>query len=66
MNEEGIKRKKVVPPMIGIGTGELEPLLEKWRADHCGVPWSELIRRGLKKELKPYAGKRYAHLVEAA
>ena len=52
-----------LPATIGMGTSELAPLLVKWRQRNRGVPWSELIRRGVKKELKELAGKRYAHLI---
>lgn len=54
----------VVPRMIGTRTDELEPLLRRWRQRNCWVPWSELLKRALRKELAPLAGKRYAHLVE--
>lgn len=54
-----------IPKVIGASTVGLEPLLEKWRKEHLGVPWSVLIRRGLKKELAPLAGKRHAHLLAA-
>lgn len=54
------------PKVIGTATAPYKELLKKWRADNRGVPWSVLIRRGLAKELKPYAGKRLAHLLDAA
>lgn len=57
---------KNLPPTISIRTAEFAPLLDKWRARHECVPWSVLLRRALKKELAPYAGKRYAKLVDAA
>lgn len=65
MNEDGIN-KRVIPGTIGIATRELTPLLMKWREEHRGVPWSVLLRRALNKELKPYAGKKFAHLVSEA
>lgn len=52
-----------VPSVISLGTAELKPLLELWREKHPDVPWAVLIRRALKKELAPLAGKRLAHLV---
>ena len=55
-----------LPAVIAIRTEEFRPILEKWRDQHQGVPWSELLRRALKKELKPIAGKRFASLVDAA
>lgn len=55
-----------IPEVIGIRTGEFTPLLQKWQAENKGVKWSELLRRGLKKELAPLAGKRYAALVDAS
>ena len=67
MNDDVISNKeRTLPETIGIVTNDLAPLLQKWRADNIGVPWSTLLRRALKKELKPYAGKRYAHLVSEA
>jgi hypothetical protein len=53
-----------LPGTIGIRTREFAPLLEKWRHQNRHVPWKVLLRRALKKELQPLAGKRYAHLVE--
>jgi hypothetical protein len=55
-----------IPAVIAIRTESFTPLLAKWRDQHRGVPWSELLRRGLKKELREIAGKRLAHLVDAA
>ena len=59
------KQDAELPETIGIVTSGLEPLLLKWRQENQGVPWSALLRRGLKKELKDLAGKRYAHLLAA-
>jgi hypothetical protein len=47
-----------VPKVIGTRPKELIPLLERWRAAHAGVPWSFLIDKALRVELKPYARKR--------
>ena len=58
-----MKLKTEVPKVIGLKTNELFPLLQKWEQKNKGVSWSELLRRALKKELRPLAGKRYAHLV---
>ena len=55
-----------IPKVIGIRTEEFLPLVERWQKDHECVPWSVLLRRALKKELKQYAGKRYAHIVSEA
>jgi hypothetical protein len=50
--------------VLGAKAQELAPLVKKWAKINCNVSFSILVRRGLKKELKPLAGKRYAHLVE--
>lgn len=52
-----------LPAIIAIRTAGFEPLIQKWSEQNRGVPYSELLRRALKKELKPLAGKRHAHLV---
>jgi hypothetical protein len=52
-----------LPKVIGLKTAELAPLLIKWEKANKGVPWSELIRRGLKHELAKFAGKRHRDLV---
>jgi hypothetical protein len=52
-----------VPECIGMRTGELKPVLQKWAEKHPGVPWGYLLRKALKRELKEIAGKRYAELV---
>lgn len=62
MNDEDVNGLNV-PRIIGVYTKDLRPLLSKWRHRNQGVPWSVLLRRGLRKELKPLAGKRLAHLV---
>lgn len=59
MNEPKAK----IPTVIGLKTTELAPILIRWKRANKGVPWSELIRRGLKHELAEVAGKRYAHLL---
>ena len=58
---------QVVPKVIGTSTVELGPVLEKWRQENAGVPWSVLLQRALKSypEVKRLAGKRYAHLIDA-
>lgn len=55
-----------LPEVIGIRTKEFAPLLIQWKTRYKGKGWSEVLRRGLKKELAPFAGKRFAHLVELA
>ncbi len=63
-NQAGLSRSTgIIPPAISIRTTEFMPLLEKWRGTYPMVPWTELLRSALKKELAPLAGKRYAHLV---
>ena len=54
----------VVPECLGLRAGDLKPVLEKWAKEHPGAPWSYLLRKALKRELKDVAGKRYAHLVQ--
>ena len=51
--------------LVGARTGTLAPLVELWMKKNPGVNTSHLVRRALKKELAPLAGKRYAHLVTA-
>ncbi len=51
--------------LIGIRTGALQPLVEKWMEQNPGKKGSTLLRCALKNELRKLAGKRYAHLVEA-
>jgi hypothetical protein len=55
-----------IPNVIGVRTDELGPLLRLWAKDddNRGRSWSHLLRLGLKKQLSPYAGKRYAHLIK--
>jgi len=65
MNEEPDKAStENIPDTIALRTEEFAPLLAKWRSQNREVPWSRLLARGLRKELAPLAGKRYAHLVE--
>ena len=58
------KNTVIVPKVIGLKVLELEPLVRKWMHQNRQVPLSMLARRGFKLALKPYAGKRYAHLVQ--
>jgi phage tail protein X len=53
-----------VPQMAAVRFGKLEPVVQKWRDAHPGVPLSRLLRKGLKLALRDVAGKRYAELVE--
>jgi len=53
-----------VPATIATRTDSLTPLLAAWEKQNKGVKWSTLLQRALKKELQPFAGKRYAHLLE--
>ena len=55
--------KVKLPTILGIRPGELTPLLKLWRERNPSTDWTVLVKRGLKKELAQYAGKRYAHLV---
>lgn len=61
-----MRTKTKVPSVIGFKTKGLAPLIERWAEENKGVPFSELIRRGLRKELQPLAGKRYSHLIAAS
>lgn len=61
MNE--LHRTPKVPSVISLRTDELAPLLSAWRKKNQDVAWSKLLRRALRKELAPLAGKRYAHLL---
>lgn len=54
-----------IPNFIGLRVGKYEPLIKKWREDNRRVPWARLLDDGLKLALRPYAGKRHAHLVES-
>lgn len=56
--------KKQAPQVLSARIGDLAPLVEKWMADHPHVNQSKLVLDGLKLALKPYAGKKHAHLVE--
>lgn len=60
------KAKELVPLAISVRTKELKPLLEKWRQRNPKIPWKHLLLDALRTELRPLAGKRHAHLVEAA
>lgn len=53
-----------VPKILGVRTKEIEPLLKAWRKKNPGVNWTYLVLSALSKELAPYAGKRYAHLIQ--
>ena len=57
-------KTETLPTTIGIRTDEFAPLLAKWREQNPHAPWKLLLKRALKKELAPLAGKRHAHLVE--
>ena len=50
---------------IATRTEELAPVLQKWRDENRGVPWSFLLSDALKRhpELRRLAGKRHAHLM---
>lgn len=50
--------------MLGVRPGELVPVLKVWRRHNPEKDWTWLVKRALRAELRPYAGKRYAHLVE--
>ena len=66
MSDKQVDNSKQLPTVIGIRTAEFAPILEKWRAENKGVPWSELLRRALcgYSEMQRLAGKRHAHLLE--
>lgn len=62
------KTKRTVKTIIGFRPQELAPLIQRWLDENPNVDVTVLIRRSLRKnpELRRLAGKRYAHLVEAA
>lgn len=55
----------IIPGTIGIQTKEFVPILQKWRRQHRGVPWSEFLRGTIRRdpEIRRLAGKRFSHLV---
>jgi hypothetical protein len=63
-NEMDSELERLAARVIATRIGEFAPLVHKWQQDHARVPLARLVEDGLKLALKPYAGKRYAHLVE--
>lgn len=53
------------PEILHARVSDLAPIIVRWMEKHPGVQITQLLRRALKKELQPYAGKRYAHLLES-
>jgi hypothetical protein len=64
VSTEATKTKSTVPEIINFRPGELAPLIERWMERNPEVPTTALIKRALRKELAPLAGKRLAHLVK--
>lgn len=63
-DKQDVQSAEKIPGTIGLDVVTLKPLLIKWRQLNIGVPWSALIRRGVKRELLPIAGKRHQHLLK--
>lgn len=55
--------KSQVPEVLTFRPGPLAPLIERWIEKHPDVPTAVLIKRALRRELAPLAGKKLAHLV---
>ena len=58
------REKAKVGTHLTMRLDKLGPVVERWRRAHPGTSLSWLLRTALKRELRPYAGKRYKHLVE--
>lgn len=54
---------KLAEKVIATRIGEFAPLVQKWQREHARVPMARLVEDGLRLALRPYAGKRHAHLV---
>jgi hypothetical protein len=59
-------KKRPKSTVVSCRTLDLEPLVQVWIDRNPGVKTSHLARLGLMLALKPFAGKRYAHLVKGA
>ena len=64
MSTEATNDKSPVPEIINFRPGELAPLIERWMEKNPDVPTTVLMKRALRKELAPLAGRRYAHLLD--
>lgn len=58
--------RRKAPKILFCRPCELTPLVEAWLNSNPHKGPSDLVREGLRMALKKTAGKRYAHLVEAA
>jgi hypothetical protein len=56
--------KKPLNDVASARIGKYRPLVKIWLRKNRGSKVSHLVLRGMKRELKPLAGKRYAHLVK--
>lgn len=59
------QKRKTAPLVLSARVGELAPLVQKWMDANPRVNATHLVLDGLRLALKPYAGKRHAHLVES-
>lgn len=50
---------------IAVDLQEVDPLVRLWQEQNPGTRLSYLVRKALLTELKPIAGKRYAHLYDS-
>jgi hypothetical protein len=64
MSDDKQNSEKPLSDVASTRLGELKPLVEIYLRKNRGSKVSHLVLRGIKLALKPYAGKRYAHLVE--
>ena len=55
--------QRTVKPIIGFRPGCLAPLIELWLARNPALTTTDLMRRGLARELRPLAGKKFKHLL---
>ncbi len=56
--------KRTVPKIMACRPGELAPLIQVWLDRHPYADHTLLLKKGLRLALKPYAGKKFAKLVE--
>lgn len=59
-----MKTKRKPHSFIGYRPKSLAPLISVWMDQNPGAPLAYLFDTALRRELRPLAGKRYAHLVE--
>jgi hypothetical protein len=57
-------KTRTVKPIIGFRPGPLAPLIAIWLERNPALTTSELFRRGLMRELRPLAGRKFKHLFQ--